>query len=112
MNGVNQDILFYQGDSRQLVVTVYNSQGTAIPITGAFIRYVIYQDQSVVVTKTTTNGGVVLTDPSAGVFTVYLTPTDTGALRGSYNHMARMIDTSGDSSIIMTGTVTVDQSFA
>lgn len=107
-----QDISFYAGDSRQLVVTVSDPAGTVENLTGAFLRYVLIQGQSIVLTKTTLNGGIAITAAANGQFTVYLAAADTAGLLGAYQHEIRMIDTAGNSSIILTGTVTVAQSFA
>ncbi len=107
-----QDLTFYAGDSPNVLVTIYDANNNVINLTGAFLRYVLIQGTAIILTKTTTNGGIALTAPTAGQATIYFSTNDTTGLQGAYEHQLRLIDSAGNSAIVMTGTVTVDVSYA
>jgi hypothetical protein len=109
----SQDFYIYVGDTRSLVITVQDNSGSPVNLTGATIKWVLVKDDQAVLFKDNqSNGGVSITNAANGQCTLSIQAKDTISLTpGAYIHEARMIDSSGNSSIIFTGNVTVQKSF-
>ncbi|MDP4224916.1 MAG: hypothetical protein Q8910_00905 [Bacteroidota bacterium] len=105
------DLSLYSGDSRSLQITVTDDIENVIDITGANIRFVLGQNQVVMLEKNSQDGGVLLTDPKNGLFTVNVLSRDTQALNGAYDYAIRLTDASGNSSIILNGIFNVTKSY-
>lgn len=110
---VSQDFTIYSGDSRSLPVTVTNGSGGTVNITGAqsIVWVVVGPSGNVLLTKTLAAGQIALTNPTAGICTITLLAADTSQLTGTYAHECRMVDVSGNSSIIFTGNLTVTKAY-
>jgi len=82
-------ISIYKGDSRTLEVTVTDTSGAAVDITGYTMKFTVKKseaDTTNTIQKTTTLATEIdLTDPANGIAEVYLLPADTLNLKaGTY----------------------------
>lgn len=86
----------YSGDTRTLTVTVRDTSGAAVDLTGATARWALAKKvgQAALVSKST-GSGIELTDAANGEFTVTLDPADTADLVGDYWHEAEVTDSAG-----------------
>lgn len=111
MTRQNQDFTIWIGETTNLPITTLDDAGAVVNITGATIDWVLKHhvlSDAVLITKATGGNGIVLTDPTNGVFTVSLTPTETEVLgHGDYYHEAEITDTSLNENVVMTGTATL-----
>jgi len=96
---------FFQGDTRTLVVTVYDLNGAITPITGATaIKWVTYKRSGGTIYITKILGdGITITDGANGLLEITLDRDDTLNLLGHYNHECELVDASNNYSTIFTG---------
>jgi len=78
------EIEIYRGDTRTITVTVKNSAGSLVNLTGYTMRMTVKSDKTsadsaAIISKTAT-----ITDPTTGVGTFALTVTDTTQTAGIY----------------------------
>lgn len=97
------------GDSFQVKVSVEKEDGTAKDLTNASIETVLAprEGASPLVTKTTSGGGVTITDATGGVFRADFTPSDTDVSAGRYYLEAEVTDSSGAVDTVLTEPVFV-----
>lgn len=103
-----QNFQMVAGDSKTLVITVRNSVGDPVNITGSTIKWQAARSlgKASIISKTTSSG-ISLSDPTNGIFTVTLNPDDTEDLRGVYHHEAQVTDASNNISTVLSGTMTI-----
>ena len=103
------DLDFYAGDSRNLIINVTDENNTPINITGATIKWILSSQDNNILTKS--NGkGITISNAAQGQFTISLTDSDTKSLLGNYEHAARVTTLSGESSIVLTGSIIINKS--
>jgi len=101
----------YSGDSRDLIVYVTDSNNNFINITGFIIEFaLVNNDNSQIILTKDNDLGIIITDAVNGKFIVNLLSTDTVNLSGEYKYSTRLTDTSGNTSIILTGIMKVEKS--
>lgn len=98
-------ISFIQGDDTSITVTVTDSNGTAIDITGYFVYFTI---KSTLKSTNDNNATVKIdtgnhTNPTAGVTTIDLPHEKTNVTAGTYYYDFRLIDTNGNIASIQYG---------
>jgi len=101
------DFSMYSGDSKSLAITITDSDGVAVDLTGATVKYAIAASATAttkLVSKQT--GGLGITTAS-NVATVPLVPADTASLAGIYYQECEVTDTSGNVSTALVGTVVI-----
>lgn len=99
----------YSGESFDITVTVTDESGAAVDLTGASIAYAARDE----IIKTTTNGGITITNAPAGQFTITLDSTDTAALGGrELPHDCAVTFASGEKRVVFVGTLTILKSYA
>lgn len=103
------DITFYSGDSRNLVITVNDSNNQPIDLTGAKIEWIVTDDTTTILSKSV-NSGITISNAAEGQFTITLLATETRKFSGSYQHMGRVTLSDGSSSIVLVGTITITKS--
>lgn len=103
------DISFYSGDSRNLIISVIDENNTEIDLTGAAIEWVLINQGEIILSKSI-GSGITINNASGGQFAIALTVNDTRKLLGTYPHMARVTTSNGNSSIVLTGTITIQAS--
>jgi len=113
MTKTGQNFSIYQGDSKEVYVTVLDENENNLDITSCTINWVMYKryPENVVLTKTTASG-IAITVPSSGIFRMDFSPSDTESLLGDYNHEGEITDTNLNISTIFVGTVNVYKSKA
>jgi len=109
MPSEHQNFELTQGVDKDLVFTVSDNAGDAVDITGATIFWKLYADDVNGDTKVSKGsdsiGGVVITTALSGIFTVTLADTDTVLLSGTFFHEAKVVDSSGNISLVSRGWV-------
>jgi len=113
MTSENQDFEVWQGDDKQLRITVTDpNAGVPKDLTGvnAIEWAMVDQDGSALITKTD-GAGITVTDAAAGEFTVTLDGSDTATIDpGYYDHEADVEDATGDSVTVTVGTAHIRES--
>ena len=113
MAKTKQNFTTYVGSDEIITFTVYDENDAVKNITGATIEWGLFTSAvaTVVTVSKTTGSGIVLTDPTNGVFTVTLLGSDTVALEhdNKWYHEARMT-LSGLTKTIATGNVNLKES--
>ena len=109
MTETGQNFTMWSGDTKVLEVTITDSDGAAVDLTGATISYVLQRNvnSAAATISKTTDDGISITDASGGVFQITLDASDTASLSGSYYHECQITDASGNASTVFTGTVTM-----
>lgn len=109
MNGQNQQIDMYAGDTLTISVTVYDGDTTTpTSITGATVRWVMFNRAGSIVLDKTNGSGVTITNGVGGVFEVALLPADTVSLSaGLYRHEGEVTDVSGRVVTVVTGAILI-----
>ena len=104
-----QNFEMFQGDSKDLVVTVSDAAGQPVDLTGASIKWRAAPavDSAVATISKATGSGIVITDAVAGEFTVSLVPADTQTLDGEFYHEAQVTDAAGAVSTVLSGHLTI-----
>lgn len=104
------DFNMVAGDSKTLVVTVKDSTGGPVNISGATISWKAARSlrKTPVISKAV-NTGIIITNGPDGEFTVTLDSADTDDLSGNYYHEAQVTATDGTISTVLRGTMKVDR---
>lgn len=114
MTITGQNFEVYQGDNKQLIITVYDENGAILPLTGYSAVWVAVQQTSfaTVLSKSTeSGGGISIPDPDNGQLVVELDKEDTASLSPKlYNHQCEIEDSSGNHSTVTTGYMKVIKS--
>lgn len=99
------------GDDIAIDVTVTDSDDAAVDITGCLIRWGARKvgETSTAISKSTTDGGITITDGPAGQFRVSLDPADTASLSGVFEHEAELTDLTGAVSTVCTGSMRIEE---
>jgi hypothetical protein len=103
-----------QGSKEVRTMTWKDSGGTGIDITGYLIRMMVRKgeedEDTILSLDSDAIGGIVLTTPGSGIFTVTITATQTAALPdGAWVYDLEMDDQAGDVTRLIEGTFTVDR---
>lgn len=103
----------HQGDALDINVTVEDESGTAVDLTGASAEWLLKEnagdsDTNALLTKSTSGGGVEITDAANGQLVIHIETGDTGSLTGQKHHRLRVTDSSSDRVTVFTGTFTVE----
>lgn len=104
-----QNFEMFQGDSKDLVVTVSDSAGLPVDLTGTTVKWRAAPavDSTVATISKATGTGITITGAAAGQFTVMLGPTDTQTLDGEFYHEAQITDAAGAVSTVLSGRLTI-----
>lgn len=109
----DQNFEMFQGDTKKLAVTVADSAGAAVDLTGATVKWRMapkVASPTATLSKQTGGAGIDLTDPVAGVFTVNLNSSDTQQLVGEFYHEAEVTDAAANITTVLTGRITIKPS--
>lgn len=117
MTMTGQDATIYAGRTYELEVTVTDDDNddAALDITGCDIYYVIVENGTVILSKSTDDGdGITITDAAGGVFQIAIDPADTEALGGKRKlyHEAALVDGAGNESTLFVGEMNIERSYA
>lgn len=99
----------FQGDSKELVITVTDDDGNFTDLSGATATWKLFRTYTTppLVQKSTADGGITISDPLSGQFTVNLVESDTNNIHGQYFHEARLEDLRGYVTIVTVGKVMI-----
>lgn len=105
-----QNFQMTAGDTKSLVITVRNSSGEPVNITGSTVKWQCARSygKASIISKSTTLG-ISLSDPTNGIFTVTLDPPDTEDLSGIYHHEAQVTAADGSISTVLVGTMKINK---
>jgi hypothetical protein len=111
---IDQDFEMYQGDTKQLIVSVVDGDGVAVDLTGAIITWKLYKSIAGDVPDVvkTLGEGANVTDALNGEFIVELAEADTLNMVGQYYHEAQVQDIRGYKTTVMTGKVVINKKHA
>src|SRR3990167_5713629 len=106
---ITQNLGTVAGDSHTLTVTVKDRDNDAVDITSASITWKAARTihKTAVLTKTTSNGGIGITNGAGGVFTITISAGDTSGFTGDYYHEVQVTFADGTVSTVLSGTMTV-----
>jgi hypothetical protein len=98
------------GDTKTLVVTVRDAEGTAVNLTGSTIKWQAKRSlgKAASLSKVSASG-ITLTDPTNGEFSVALDPSDTEDLVGLFHHEAEVTAADGTISTVLRGTMKINR---
>ena len=103
----------YQGDSLDITDTVVTSGSTAKDLTGATIKFVVFNSSGSILSTKTIGSGITVATPANGIMVVSFTIADTTALSvGSYAYECSVVDNTSKKSHVTIGTLTVKPSKA
>lgn len=105
VTGQNFDI--YLGDSKQIIITVYDETGAILPLDGYDITWVLYKltSKQIVLTKTL-GAGITVPTPANGQILIDIQPADTENLvPNTYLHECEISTSPTDVATVTTGTV-------
>lgn|SRR5690606_34993416 len=102
MTTARQDARMTSGDTKRLRVTITDSDGVEVDVTGATIIYVIADSQERV--RKATGDGITI---DGAVVTVTLDPADTAELAGVYAHEMQIVDGAGQVQTVFTGQMSI-----
>lgn len=107
---LDQNFEMVSGDSKDIVVTVFDELDQVVPIAGASIVFILSENEfsAALVTKTT-GAGIVITNAAGGEFTVTLDSADTEPLVGEHYFEAEVTDTGGRVSTVVLGVIDIRQ---
>lgn len=108
MTAINQDFILFSGNSKTLSVTVY---GEEVDLIGSTITWILKQTDGtdpVLITKSTTNGGVMISDSTH--FDVLLNTNETKGMKGTYYHESNCVDAAGNTSTLLVGSIEIKES--
>lgn len=108
MAELNQNFELFQGDTKDLEITVEDGEGNPLDLTGSTIEWRLFRTirDAVLIEKTLAGGGIEITNEPGGVFVVHLSSEDTRDLNGKFQHEASVTDVRGYTATILTGFVT------
>jgi hypothetical protein len=106
---LNQDILLFQGDSKNLTLTIY---GENVNLVGNSIAWGLFRNESsneLLIKKQTSDNTIIIMDSTH--FTIFLTGDDTKQLTpGTYYHECKMLDNYGHATTLFVGEMNVIKS--
>jgi hypothetical protein len=114
MAATNQNITIYAGDDIELIMSLFQSDGTTpLDLTGAVINWALssaYNVQFPLIEKSSAvPGEVSITDVDGGLVSVFLVPNDTATMGGQpYYHEVEVVQ-GGTSVTVLTGGVTINE---
>lgn len=99
------DFTMFEGDSKVLNVTVRDTLGALVDLTGVTIIFALAKNaKSEPLFTKAVGSGITIPDPEGGVFEVVLDPENTRGLKGKLYYEAEVND-AGTLSTVLTGWV-------
>lgn len=105
------DFSMVRGDTKRLEVTVRDEAGAIVDLTGSSIRWRIARSvSSVALISKAIGTGITVVNATLGRFDILLTAAESATLPvAALYHESEVIDSGGQVSTILRGTVTVDK---
>jgi len=113
MTLIEQNLEMYKGDTKNLVVSVFNTDGSVKNLTDATIIWALFNSDTkeIYVTKTT-GSGIIITNPTGGIIQISILPTDTETLKSGpwYKYETEVTDSGSNVSTVNSGYFTLWES--
>lgn len=114
MARIKQDFEFWQGETKEVFIRVFDADNNFFDITDAEVRWKmkmqVFNGPEPVLEKQTGNG-ITLPDAMRGLIRIQIDPEDTeGMPAGYYYHEAELIESDGSISVITVGRVKLNPS--
>jgi hypothetical protein len=108
---INQNAYLYAGDNASLNYAITDESNNPLNLTGSSLVYIIAANEggAAIVTKSTANGGISVTNAAGGLLTVSLASADTASLSGVLWQQLVMTDANSAVTTLSTGTITFEQ---
>ncbi len=106
------DLELIRGDSQIFTITVRDSNGVVVNLTGAYLwfrakRKMSDVDEDAVITKTT-GAGIVVTNAAGGIATISISTANTdGLMPGSYRYDVQVKDAANEVNTVLRGRLRV-----
>lgn len=111
-----QDIVdsFYSGNSKTIRVTIRDDSGNLKDLANAEITYALFgrETETVYIYKASYNGTNEIQVVGTGVCDIFLKPSDTANLYGTYRHHVNVVDANGDEETVLSGKVEIHKAMA
>lgn len=114
MTTTGQNFELYQGDNKQLIITVRDEDDVIVNLTGYSAVWVAYNvsPQQVILTKTSDLGEITIPVPADGQLIVELEQADTVDVTPKlYGHQCEIEDSSGNHFTVLIGSMRLLKSF-
>ena len=99
----------YQGDTKQVIITIYDEDGVILPLAGYDITWVVYHPttKNVILSKSL-GSGITVPTPLNGEVIIELLPVDTeNVVPNTYNHECEISTSTTDVATTTTGTIKI-----
>lgn len=109
MTYTGQNFEIYQGDTKQIIITVYDEDGAILNLTGYNINWVMYKSttKELILSKSL-GSGITVPTPSNGQIVIDFLPVDTeNVIPNTYLHECEISTSPTDVSTVTTGAVKV-----
>ncbi|MFQ5647323.1 MAG: BppU family phage baseplate upper protein [bacterium] len=108
----SKEINLYRGDDRTLEISVTDSQGQPVDLTGSSLKFSVKQSSSdvayLVQKSSDFSSEISITDPIGGVFQIYLVPGDSNGLTpGAYQYDIELTSSAGKIYTVLRSELTV-----
>lgn len=104
------DLDFHAGDDKRLEVTVYNSDGDVVNLTGlTAAKWSLAKtvNSTALATHSMVDGNITVVSASTGRLNIVIDAADTEDLKGVYYHEAEITDADGNVGTILYGSVNI-----
>lgn len=110
MTTTGQNFSLYQGDTKDIIVTIDISESPTLDISTCTFDWAAYKQttKEVVLHKTTASG--IVADNLLNEITISIIRDETNALQGRYLHICKMVDSEGYEYTPFTGYVDIYES--
>jgi hypothetical protein len=109
MTAKGQNFEMFQGDTTTITISVLDTAGSAVNISGyaaSWVMYVPTTHETILEKTTVSGGGITIADPSTGVITIALLPVDTENITPRlYNHECEITLDTDNVYTVAVGTV-------
>jgi hypothetical protein len=111
MTTKGQNFEVYQGDNKEIIITIRNQDGSLTNLTGYSAVWCVHSQtiSNIVLQKTTLPlGGIEVPDPASGQLIITLSSVDTSTLATkNYGHQCEIEDNFGNHSTVTTGYIQI-----
>ena len=103
-----QDFEVYQGDTKQVTITITDEAGAALTLTGSSQKWEAFDGATAAIQKADVDISLVSVDGTDDAIRFTIDPADTATLTaGTYAHEAEVTDSTSNVSTVTRGTMTV-----
>jgi len=113
MTAEEQDITLYEEESKVINPSpLIDGNDNSVDLTNADLEWIVVDGVGNEIISKTDGNGINITSATNGEWEIVVNPSDTDGEGGDYyKHEARLIDETGDESVIATGDFQIKQSY-